>query len=1116
MPPLLLRSFKKDDPVRDDASVLSAFKDVAPRYSPRNVPFDGIGEAICNHSKTHGTLDILHINCHGRWNVVEWGDDGDEYPVELLVTQLLDAVEDKRNVVVVLGVCYSDELARQLNEAGFGNIIYTEESLAVDQAGVFFQHFYAQLAVGMKWKDAMDSAVGYVQQTDPQFKLLTHVLINFAPMIDTPLNSGTANLPPGSAPSNVLVARYQIVPFLGRGDFLDDFTNWCMSTDRCVDARVIYGPGGAGKTRVMVELTQRLRKRGVLAGFVNKGTTVEKFEKMFDDDRRIVAVLDYAESWPNLSVLMRALVHKQRGGQLRFILLSRNVSDWLESLKTGDKDVGDLLTRARIMELPDFEMDPTEIFKGALASFSKKLEKPLQDWPLPSLADKIYKRILYVQMAALATLFGITNFTADDLQDEILNHEERFWGIQLREELGMIPDDQKDVYRTECRLLVVAITLRGGENSDTAVKALIKNMDFDVLPKSTYNLLHRLYPSQLRYVSALEPDVLGEALVFRALANEDAGRFLDKVFGDNSEDALKAALALLGRLSAEKVDAEQWIEYLLKKDVPGRAMMVFNAVLSMVHSSNDDTREKAPRNRLGLALAGCLETDGTVELARLIHMLTPEHTVSLREVALWAVKRLLADSRASLLDNDSSTVADLLRELGVRQSACGQYTAALMSSNEATEIYRILCKVHPGRYLSDLAACLVNLGSDQSTLRQHGEALKSLSEAVEIDRGLVTDPANLAKSLDSLGNIQADLDLLELALKSSQEAVGICRGLPKDRLDDLARSLHNLGNRHSKLCQYEAALTSIQEAVALYRHLAADNPDAFQPYLATSLATLGSAHSDLEQHEEALESSKEAVEIRRCLAKDRPDVFLADFTNSLANLCDDEIDIGQHDGTLVRMQEVTENFRSLDKDHPTVYRPNIAMSLHNLGLNQHNLGQPEAALKSMLEAVGLYQHLSEGCPDFFPELARSLGMLCKIHSDLGQNECALKSSQEAVNILRLLVNEDPSMFLLALAENLGDLSMKQSSLNQYGAAVVSTQAAVDIYRRLAEEHPDKPEFLSDLAESLKDLADMQAKHGQEEASLASMQEAEVVETSNTEYSGSQNYCTRPSKRVCLC
>ena len=143
-------------------------------------------------------------------------------------------------------------------------------------------------------------------------------------------------------------------------------------------------------------------------------------------------------------------------------------------------------------------------------------------------------------------------------------------------------------------------------------------------------------------------------------------------------------------------------------------------------------------------------------------------------------------------------------------------------------------------------------------------------------------------------------------------------------------------------------------------------------------------------------------------------------------------------------------------------------------------------------------------------------MLCKIHSDLGQNECALKSSQEAVNILRLLVNEDPSMFLLALAENLGDLSMKQSSLNQYGAAVVSTQAAVDIYRRLAEEHPDKPEFLSDLAESLKDLADMQAKHGQEEASLASMQEAEVVETSNTEYSGSQNYCTRPSKRVCLC
>ncbi len=70
---------------------------------------------------------------------------------------------------------------------------------------------------------------------------------------------------------------------------------------------------------------------------------------------------------------------------------------------------------------------------------------------------------------------------------------------------------------------------------------------------------------------------------------------------------------------------------------------------------------------------------------------------------------------------------------------------------------------------------------------------------------------------------------------------------------------------------------------------------------------------------------------------------------------------------------------------------------------------------------------------------------------------------------------------------LNNLGNMQSALGQQEAALASTQEAVDLYRKLAEARPEA--FLPELAMSLHNLGIRQSDLGQPEAALASAQQA---------------------------
>ncbi|MFT3766210.1 MAG: tetratricopeptide repeat protein [Minicystis sp.] len=693
----------------------------------------------------------------------------------------------------------------------------------------------------------------------------------------------------------------------------------------------------------------------------------------------------------------------------------------------SDGQIKDLLCEEEPIGLSSVTPDREAIFRKAVRAFTKADHKGL----VPSLTDARYERPLYIHTAALAIAQG-REVKVDELMEDTLDHEERFWREQIeRVDIGNM------------RRVVAALTLKGGVGSEAEVRKFVEIICGAADKKMAF-LLRALYPGRdANYINGLEPDLLGEALVLRTLSKEGAGAgsYLDRVFDGADGGAIRTGFTVLGRLSEDHKKAENWITRVLDRDVAGRALEAFAAAKIV--------GERTAHAAVGIVLAKALEREGTADLAtRLERVLPhPEQTVSLREVGQWVTATRLAH----LPKDEGEERARLLNNLSTWQSALGQREAALASTQEAADIYRTLAAARPETFLPGLAMSLNNLSVDQSDLGQREAALASTQEAVDIYRTLAA-------------------------------------ARPGAFLPDLAMSLNNLGIMQSDLGQREAALASTQEAVDIRRTLAAARPEAFLPDLAVSLNNLGMMQSDLGQREAALASTQEAVNIRRTLAAARPEAFLPDLAGSLNNLSVDQSALGRREAAFASTQEAVDIYRTLSAARPGSFLPDLAGSIDNLGIMQSALGQREEALASTQEAVNIRRTLAAARPEaFLPDLADSIDNLGNRQSALGQREEALASTQEAVNIRRTLAAARPEAFLPDLAGSLSNLGIRQSALGQREAALASTQEAVNIRRTLAAARPEA--FLPNLARSLNNLGNRQSARGQREEALASTQEA---------------------------
>jgi tetratricopeptide (TPR) repeat protein len=935
------------------------------------------------------------------------------------------------------------------------------------------------------------------------------------------LDAGASKPPPRPGPAALLTARHRYVPFFEqvRAELLGELRAWC-DREEPVSARVFHGAGGVGKTRLFIEWAERLRKEGWTVGFLVRATDPARLDALLASARPTLIVIDYAESRLRLDALLRLVARRRdagRGAPLRVALLARTAGDWLQELHAGDGLIRDLLGEYEPLEVTSRGISSEtreEMFLQAVRRFAELRGREPPSQPPPELRDARFDRILYIHMAALAAVMG-RPFTAEGLMGAVLDHEERFWLEQHAPS-----ESQPRLLRERARRAVAALTLLGGAMRRSEAEALL-TLACGTRDESLLLLLHDLYPggrqeAEAAYLGGLEPDLLGDAMVLRALLHEgaDAGDWLDRVCRGADERGLRSAFTLLGRLSVEHPEeTSHWITSLLEQDLDARAVAALEAAKAL--------GQRTAHASLGLRLATVLARQGTSELALRLEMAgIPEETVSLMEVSLWVTETLLREvpktkdpqsamQRANWLAQLSQLQARMghlgealkaIREsvsiyqwlmkrhregvkrlevefflargldiLCIRQFELGQLEQALASSKEAVAIHRDVARRYPGRPAMSLAYALLYLGLMQLEARQPGEALRAAREAEAIYRLLFAENPGeiltyLAATLDVLSGAQRAVGQRAEALKTQQEAVRLSSELARthpDRfLPQLAKSLLNRGSAEDAARLPKEALASTQQSVEILRQFAATRPEAFLPDLAAAWNNLGSRQAALGLNQEALESARRAVEVYRKLAEAAPEAFSRKLAACLHNLANRLINEGRLEEALVASQEAVEFCRNLVKQYPKTFLHELAMTLKSLGIIRRRMGQLAEALDAQQESMSLYRQLARENRDrFLPNVAQGLTNMGMVHEELGHLDEALKAHQESVGLYRELEQTQPRMFVPGLANALNSLGAVESALGHSASALACMQEAVDVIWPLFIETPDA--FLSD-------------------------------------------------------
>lgn len=125
---------------------------------------------------------------------------------------------------------------------------------------------------------------------------------------DDVLAPGTTTRPRDPAPSQLLDARYEVVPWHGgaREATLAALDAWANDDVRA-SVWLLHAAGGVGKTRLAIEWSRRLRERGWCAGFLAKDAPASWYDDLAAWGAPTLVVIDYAESRPELLGGLRTL-----------------------------------------------------------------------------------------------------------------------------------------------------------------------------------------------------------------------------------------------------------------------------------------------------------------------------------------------------------------------------------------------------------------------------------------------------------------------------------------------------------------------------------------------------------------------------------------------------------------------------------------------------------------------------------------------------------------------------------------------------------------------------------------------------------------------------------------
>ncbi|MFG1946135.1 tetratricopeptide repeat protein [Nonomuraea sp. NPDC048826] len=877
------------------------------------------------------------------------------------------------------------------------------------------------------------------------------------------------------SPAYLLRADAQTVRFRARTTELAALAQWCDGGG--VRVRLLTGPGGQGKTRLVTELCQRLEqdpsRSWVTSWWGDRPAAGEEARRAALERPAgpVLVVLDYAETRPD--VVAEVVRSAQLGGDapVRVLLLARSAGDWWQRLIESDSRLEQVLDAAVVEELAPLEREPVAraaAYQEALTDLEAALtamdwpHRPSSSVPTPDLEAARFTgagAALSLQMSALAGLLGEEPEPGRPVEEVVLRHEARYWRDTARHH-------RLSVSEPTFRRAVAVASLCGAAAEPEAVDLLrrvpwLGDQHEDAL-FAVARWLRDLYPaSGGGYWGSLQPDRLAEHLA-AALLRECPG-LLGSLAAHTSTEQDFQALTVLARASARHRDI-----------APEVAAMVAAHPVVAATAMRVATQSEDPSVLLA-GLSALLRDDRlSAEHAAMLSDLIPEQTRALSGFAA-DIGQAVVDAYETRAGTDPDVylpiLAGALNNLSIRLGALGRREEGLAAVRRATGIQERLAEVDSDAYLPDLANSLNNLSVRLAALGRHEEGLPVIRRATDIrERLAAADPdthlPDLARSLNNLSIRLGDLGRPEEGLAAIQRATDIYERLaaadPDTHLPDLARSLNNLSIRLGDLGRAEEGLAAIQRATDVCERLAAANPDAYLPDLANSLNNQCIRLSGLGRDEEALTAARRATEIRERLAEAHPDAYLPDLANSLNNLSVLLGTLGHHDEGLAAGLRSTGIRERLAATDPDAYLPHLALSLNNLSIRLGDLGRPEEGLAAIRRATDIRERLAAANPDaHLPNLANSLNNLSVRLADLGRREEGVEVARRAAGIFGRLAEARPDAYLPDLATSLVNLAIDLAALGRGEESATVADRAVRLRRDLAEAHPDV--FLTELA-----------------------------------------------------
>jgi tetratricopeptide (TPR) repeat protein len=895
-------------------------------------------------------------------------------------------------------------------------------------------------------------------------------------------------------PSRMLNARYEIVPFAGRGVLMGRLTEWLQEPAR-VSVRLVHGPGGQGKSRLAVYFGRARASRWEAwqARDDLVPSQAQSPPAVPDAAAGLLVIVDYADRWAlrRLEALIADLqaqaARLPTACPLRFLLLARSAGPWWNAMENDLEAAYGIGAQAIALEALGQDVDRSELFITACQRFAARMgvseEVPL---PVPAeLAGPGFGHVLTVHMAALADVdarYGGAEPPREPglITAYLLRRERAFWH-KLRE-TGRTVTSDRDMGRA-----VYAATLAGPLPHDVGIGVLAR-----VMGASPVEARHILDDHQLCYPPAasgtvlepLYPDRLGEDFI--ALTTTGSGPERDPGYQDPS------AAAAIAALLAPDPDEDQ------REQLPlyaGRTVTVLVETAQLWPQFARGQLFPLLRRSPSLAVAA-----GAGTLSRLIDMsgVDPDVLAGIdacltdpdgdQDIELQQVTADLAERVFQLRleqASDSRARAAAHADLGIKLRYTGQAEKALAETGAAINIYQELGA--PEELAIALTDQAVTLGfylrpTDPEKARAYAEQAIATWERQPGSED--ARPKDVAESFNTLGAALGVLGQHEKARIAEEHALRLReryqRHLPDQRRkrDPLvAASLLNISITLSSLGQQVEAGSFAERSVQAYKAaIEAGHQGLGRIGLMRSLRNLAAIQWDLDERTDSVKNSRESVERALTVARANPVVYGEDLASCLSTFRDRLRDVGQSDAALQLTEEAIEFYRGAAGG-----RGAVEASAY-LGIFLGELGRHEEALSFTRAVVEARQRQADaGGAESQADLAAALSKLSGHLWELRRDKEAYAAARQAAQTWRQAPDPERAAGLRELGSGLS------VNLGQHGQALALTAEAVQVYRRLADREPGS--YQPELAGALESLSGQQASLGRDGDACATMREA---------------------------